>query len=106
MNYPTTLEIPRCVVEDLDCQTENGGDDCEYGQMLRKIIATRNGREFTISTEEQAQAVFDSASHRNEIARGEIYAGDHTDAEMAAYRRERDQPTARRRERRAMERSR
>tara|TARA_R100000808_G_scaffold10699_1_gene28269 strand:+ start:523 stop:837 length:315 start_codon:yes stop_codon:yes gene_type:complete len=84
------IEIPRYVVEDLDIQTENGGDDCEYGQMLRKILATQNGREFTISTREQAQAVFDSATHLNETARGEISDGDYTEPELADYREMRD----------------
>lgn len=98
MKYPITIEIPRCVTDDLECQIDNGGDGCEYGKMLSKLLETRKGQEFTISTEEQAQAVFDSASHRNEIARGEIHDGDYTAAEMADYRRERDQTTALRRE--------
>ena len=107
MNYPITIEIPRCVTDDLYYQTENangghvimGGVDTDpLATMLSNLLETRKGREFTITTEEQAQAVFDSASHRNEIARGEIYDGDYTDAEMADYRRERDQTTALRRE--------
>ena len=68
-----------------------GGVDADpLATTLSNLLETRKGREFTITTEEQAQAVFDSASHRNEIARGEIRDGDYTAAEIADYRRERD----------------
>ena len=75
MNYPITIEIPRCVVDDLETQSANATEGVaadqggwRFSRMICAILETRKGQEFTITTEEQAQAVFDSASHRRERA--------------------------------------